>query len=108
MSIFQKLFGGTSKSKYDAVLNVCDLAMVRDEIIDFHKMVNAQAEAEGGKYLFQADYVAAWENFRDNPNTESARRLLNVAPTLSRYSEACVPGGDLFAANSFLKKRGLK
>jgi hypothetical protein len=61
MRIFKKLFGG---KKYDAVLNKCDLAMSRDEIIDFHKIVKAEAGAEGGAYLFPKKYFTAWEVFR--------------------------------------------
>ena len=53
MSIFQKLFGGSSKkssgsSQWDSVLAKADLALARDEIASMHSMVNAQAEKEGG------------------------------------------------------------
>jgi hypothetical protein len=106
MNFLHKVFGG--KAKHDAVLNKCDLTMARDEIIDFHKIVNAQGEAEGGSYVFPKAYIVAWEDFRDNPNIDSAQTLLEVAPTLLRYFEDCSPGGDLYATNTYLKEHGLK
>jgi hypothetical protein len=103
MSLFQRLFG--RKPQFDDVLNRCDLKMARDEIVNFHNIVNAQGEAEGGAYLFSKEYVAAWEAFRDSPNTENARTLLDVAPTLLQYFEGCQPGGFLYESNSYFKKR---
>jgi hypothetical protein len=47
----------------DAVLSKCDLSMARDEIIDFHKIINQQGEAEAGAYYFRKEYVKAWEAF---------------------------------------------
>ena len=105
MSIFQELFGG---AKYDAVLNKCDLAMARAEIIDFHKIMKAEGEAEGGAYLVTKEYLAAWETFRDNPNLDNARSLLEIAPPLLRYFEGCCPGGNLYTTNTYLKEHGLK
>jgi hypothetical protein len=105
MSILRKLFG--SRTKYETTLNKSDLLMARDEIADFHKTLNAQAEAEGGAYYFKNEYVATWEAFRDNPNIENARALLEVAPELLRYFEDCSPGGDLYATNSYLRKSKL-
>jgi hypothetical protein len=106
VSIIQKLFG--SKGKYDDVLNRCDLLMARDEILDFHKIVNAEGEAEGGAYYFKKEYVAAWETFRGNPNIDNARTLLEVAPKLIEYFEGCSPSGSFYATNQYLKKHGLK
>ena len=63
-----------------------------------------QGEAEGGAYLFRKEYVAAWEIFRDNPNLDSARTLLEIAPELLRYFEGCSPGGNLYTTNTYLKK----
>ena len=105
MSIFQRLFGGT---KHDAVLNKCDLAMTRDEIINFHNMANAEAAAKGGKNLFSKEYADAWITFRDNPTIDNAQNLLEVAPALRRYFEGCSPGGDLYTTATYLKKHGLK
>lgn len=103
MSIFQKLFG-KPKADPNAVLARCDLLMARDEIIDFHKIINAQGEAESGAYYFRNEYVAAWETFRDKPTVENARALLEVAPPLLRYFEDCVPGTSFYQSNAFLKK----
>lgn len=106
MPWYHKIFGG--KSKYDAVLNQCDLAMARDEIIDFHKIVNAQGEAEGGAYVFPQNYVAAWEHFRDSPTVDNARMLLEAAPSLLRYFEACSPGSSFYFTKTYVKDHGLK
>ena len=102
MGIFQKLFG--SKVNYDVVLCRCDLSMARDEIIDFHEIVNAKREAEGGAFVFTKEYVAAWQTFRDHPNINNAQTLLEVAPILLQYFEQCAPGGGLYATNAYRKK----
>lgn len=106
MTILHRLFGG--RSKHDDMLNMCDLAMVRDEIIDFHKIMKAEGEAEGGAYLVSKEYLAAWETFRDNPNIDNARTLLEIAPPLLSYFEGCCPGGGLYTTNSYLAKHDLK
>jgi hypothetical protein len=78
--------------------------MARDEIVDFHRITNTLAEAEGGAYYFKNEYIAAWEAFRDNPTIENARALLEVAPILLKYFEDCSPGGDIYATNTYLRK----
>ena len=112
MSIFQKLFGGSSKkssgsSQWHSVLAKADLALARDEIASMHSMVNAQAEKEGGAYYFKNEYVAAWEAFRDSPTIDTARVLLNVAPSLSQYFEMCSRGSSFYSTSRLLKERGL-
>jgi hypothetical protein len=92
MSIFQKLFGGSSKQssgsgQWDAVLAKTDLLMARDEIASMHRMLNAQGEKEGGAYYFKNDYVAAWEAFRDAPTVNTARALLDVAPLATVFRD---------------------
>lgn len=96
-----------AKAHWDAVLCKSNLSMTRDEIIDFHKMMNAQGEAEGGAYLFPKEYIAAWETFRDHPSIDNARALLEIAPELVRYFEDCSPGSDFYATNTYLKPHGL-
>lgn len=105
MSILQKLFGG--KTNGDALAN-CYLAMARDEIIGLHNMMNAEAAAKGGKHLFSKEYAAAWVTFRDDPNIDNARSLLEVAPPLAGYFESCSPGGSTYTAKTYLRKHGLK
>lgn len=74
---------------YDAVLASCDLVKARDEIIGFHKIVNAEAEARGESALFKQEYATAWAAFRDNPTIDSARTLLEVSPPLLQYFQLC-------------------
>jgi len=93
--------------QWDALLSKCDLLMARDEIADMHRKLNAQAEREGGEYIFKNDYVAAWEAFRDNPNIGTARELLDVAPLLLQYFEMCSPGSSFYSTSRYLKERGL-
>lgn len=114
MSIFQKLFGdsskkthGTKAGQWDAVLDKCDLLMARDEIADWHKMLNSQAEKKGEACYFKKEYAAAWASFRDRPTIDTARMLLDVAPPLLKYFEMCSPGSSFYSTNHFLKERGL-
>jgi hypothetical protein len=62
-----------------------DLMRVRDDMAYFHRMANAKAEREGGSAYFKTEYVMAWTAFRDDPNTQTASALLNVAPQLLPY-----------------------
>jgi len=112
MNVFHKLFGDPSKKgretkSWDAVLSKCDLLMARDEIAEMHKMLNAQGEREGGGYYFKEEYVAAWEALRDNPNIDTARALLNVAPELLQYFEMCSPGSSFYSTSRHLKENRL-
>ena len=91
----------------DAVLKKCDLVMVRDEIADMHRMFNAQAEKEGGKYIFPAVYAIAWQAFRDNPSIGAAAALLENAPQLLEYFEMCCPGHSFYVTARLLKDQGL-
>jgi hypothetical protein len=104
LSIFQKLFGG--KAKDDALAN-CDLAMARDEIIGLHNM-NAEAAAKGGKHLFSKVYAAVRVTFRNNPDIDNARALLQVAPPLASYFESCSPGGSTYTTKNYLRNHGLE
>jgi len=106
MSIFKKLFG--SKSKHYVVPANCDLVMVRDEIADMHKLMNSEAEKEGGSYVFEEKYVSAWEAFCANPTLDNAETLLEIAPMLIHYFESCAPGGSLYITSAYLNEHGLK
>ena len=90
------------------MLRKCDLLMTRDEIVDFHKTLNTQGEAEAGAYYFRNEYVTEWETFRDNPTVENAHALLEIAPPLLRYFEDCTPGTSFYKSNAFLKKYDVK
>ncbi len=114
MKIFQKLFGdplkrtrGAAVGPWDEVLGKCDLVMARDEIAEMHKLLNAEGGRAGGTYYFKNEYVAAWETFRDNPNIDTARELLEIAPPLLEYFEMCSPGTSFYSTHRFLKERGL-
>lgn len=114
MSIFHKLFGDSSKippasksGQWDAMLAKCDLLMARDEIMDWHKMMNEQAEKKGETCYFKNEYVAAWEPFRNRPTIDTARMLLNVAPWLLQYFEICSPDSSVYSTKRWLKERGL-
>jgi hypothetical protein len=114
MNIVHKLFGDTSKQmpeakagQWDTVLSKCNLPMARNEIANMHRMLNAQGERNGGGYYFKNEYVAAWETFRGNPNIDTARELLEVAPQLLQYFEMCSPGSSFYSTSQFLKERGL-
>jgi hypothetical protein len=111
MGILNKLFRGASNAgatQWDAILAECDLLMARDEILDMHRILREQAEREGGENFFKKEYVAAWELFRDNPNVDTARAFLSVAPMLRDYFEGCRPGGNFYLTNRYMKERGLK
>jgi hypothetical protein len=71
----------------DAMLKKSDLLMARDWIANMHNAGNAEAEKQGGQYYWAPEYVVAWEAFRDHPSVETARRLLKVAPHLTRLFE---------------------
>jgi hypothetical protein len=91
----------------DAVLARSDLPMVRDEILNLHKMFKEQAAKDGGTVAFKAEYVNAWYAFRDGPTISTARALLDNAPQLLEYFEMCSPGHDYFERTRFLKDRGV-
>jgi hypothetical protein len=82
--------------------------MARDEIADFHRMLNKQGDADGGSYVFKNEYVAALETFCREPNIDNARNLIEAAPPLLRYFEDCTPGNSSYEMNAYLKSRGLK
>jgi hypothetical protein len=110
MNIFQRLFGHSARApsaEWDVVLSTCDLSLARDEIADMHRITNAQAERQGGANYFKKEYVAAWEAFRDDPNIENARTLLNAAPPLLKYFEMCSPGHSFYSTDRYLRERGL-
>ena len=88
----------------EAVLRKCDFVMARDEIAEMHRRLNEQGQREGGTYCFKNDYVAAWYAFRDNPNIQTARAFLEVAPPILVYFQQCSPGGMLCEPNSFLAR----
>jgi hypothetical protein len=104
MGFFKKIFGDSR----DDVLAKSDMQMARDEIADFHKMVNERAAREGGEYLFKTEYVAAWQAFRDDPNINTARKFLDEAPNLLQYFQMCSPGHDFYTTSRSLKERGLQ
>jgi len=122
MGILKKLFSGRSEYdltqtaapgsdgciQRDAVLNECDLMMVRDTILEFHQRVKEQGERGGGEYVFRQEYVTAWNAFRDDPTIDNAQTLLEAAPHVRTFFESCLPGGDFYAMNTYLEKRGLK
>lgn len=81
--------------------------MVRDEILNLHKMMNAEAAKNGEKAVFKSEYVAAWQAFRDGPSIGTARALLSYAPQLLDYFEMCSPGHEFYERARFLKERGL-
>jgi hypothetical protein len=92
--------------QWDAVLNNCDLLMARQEIAQMHRNLNAEAQRKGGHYMFPQEYVAAWEAFREEPSIHTARVLLQVAPPLLQYFQACSPGSELYSTNRLLERRG--
>jgi len=91
----------------DAILSKSDLPMVRDEILNLHRMFNEQAAKDGGKMAFKTEYVDAWYAFRDGPTVNTARALLDNAPQLLEYFEMCCPGHDFYQRARFLKDRGV-
>jgi hypothetical protein len=112
MSIFQKLFRGSSKKapaskggQWDAVIGKSDLLMAREEIADMHRMIESRGEEEGGVYVFKKEYVAAWEAFRDRPTVDTARVLLDAAPQLVEYFEMCSPGSIFYLASRLRQER---
>jgi hypothetical protein len=89
----------------EEVLAKCDLAMVRDEIIDVHRMMNAEAAKNGEEAIFRNEYAAAWCAFRDRPTIATAQALLTFAPQLSEYFAMCSPGHEFYERARFLKAR---
>ena len=90
-----------------SALERSDLAMVRDEIVNLHQMMNAEAAKNGETAVFRKEYVAAWYTFSDAPTTATAQALLAVAPQLSDYFAMCPPGHEFYERARFLKERGL-
>lgn len=80
MNILRKLFAG--ESKYDAVLANCDLAMARDEIIDFHKMVKPPGEAEGG-------HISSGKNMSLHGKSFATTRTLTVPEPYWKSRQNC-------------------
>lgn len=66
----------------NAVLARSDLPMVREEILNLHRMFQDQAAKDGGKMIFKTEYVNAWHAFRDGPSVGTAQVLLDHAPQL--------------------------
>jgi len=84
-----------------------NLAMVRDEIINLHQMMNAEAAKNGETAAFRTEYVSAWYAFRDEPTIATAQALLALAPQLSEYFEMCSPGHEFYERAQLLKSHGL-
>jgi hypothetical protein len=91
----------------DAVLARSDLPMVRDEIVNLHRMFKDQAAKDGSTVAFKTEYVNAWYAFRDGPTVSTARVLLDNAPQLLEYFEMCCPGHDFYERTQFLRDRGV-
>jgi hypothetical protein len=96
-----------SEQSTEALLSKADLAMVRDEIINLHEMLKAEAAKTAEKAIFKTEYVDAWYAFRDGPTIVTAHALLAVAPQLSEYFAMCSPGHDFYERARFLKDRAL-
>jgi hypothetical protein len=78
-------------------LETCDFALARDEIADFFKLANAEANREGGEAIWKTEFVRGWEGFSTTPNSETARAWLGMAPEyatmIMTYLADCCPGG---------------
>jgi hypothetical protein len=89
------------------ILNQCDLAMVREELISMHQLFDTTAEGEGGQVIFKKDYVNVWQAFRECPSINNAEALLAIAPHLLEYFERCCPNHTYYQRNRYLKSRGI-
>jgi hypothetical protein len=97
----------TKDEHREAVLAQCDLAMVRDEIINFHQIAKTEAAKTGDEVVFKTEYVDAWYAFRDGPTIATAQALLAVAPQLSEYFARCSPDHEFYELTRFLKEHGV-
>ena len=92
--------------RWDAVLSKCDLVMARDEIAAVHKQLNEEAKRKYGEYVLKNENLTNLDAFCNNPNIETARAFLDVAPDALPYFEACSPGGGLYSTNRHISERG--
>ena len=88
---------GVKAGRWDDAINGCDFLMARDEIATLHRRLNEEAKQKSGEYLFTKEYVLVWDAFCNDPRIETARVLLNVAPSLLHHFQNCCPGGVLYA-----------
>ena len=64
----------------DLFLKDCDFVLARDEIVDFFRLATWQAKQEGKEALFKKTFLDGWYVFHANPNADTARTWLRMAP----------------------------
>jgi hypothetical protein len=98
---------------WDSVLSRCDLIMARDRIAEFYRLadwgafdsedIRQSIEKGEGAYYYAPKYIETWHAFRDYPNIETAKALLDILPSSLPYFENCCPGGLTYSI-----KRGFR
>jgi hypothetical protein len=73
--------------------------MVADEIRDTFEIDEKTGALRGQEALA---FLTAREEFLENPSTETAIPLLEVAPSFRSYFEGCKPGGPFYEAGRLL------
>ena len=76
----------------------CDFNLARDEIADFFKIADAEAQRQGqGGVAYKKEFVSGWHAFSANPCADTARAWLCAAPDYKNmiysYFIECCPGG---------------
>lgn len=92
----------------DAFLKDCDFKLARDEMADAFRFLEREAKQEGKEVWFKEGFVEGWDAFAANPNADTARAWLRVAPDhkamIQSYLVESCPGGT-WAYHAALKKR---
>jgi len=66
-------------------------------------MLNEEAEAKGGSYVYKREFVSCWEKFAANPSYETAVEFLEGAPEygslIFSFLAGSCPGGKYYRHN---------
>jgi hypothetical protein len=89
-------------AEWNSIVANADLRMTCAEIRRCVQAVQAEATKRGEVTYFKTEVTAAIEAFISDPNPDTASRLLDAAPPLRRYFEACSPGNDFYENNRLL------
>jgi hypothetical protein len=88
---------GEEKAVELFIFERCNFKLARDEIADFFKIADAEAERSGGSLIYKKEFVQGWSAFSTNPCADTARAWLHAAPDyknmIHSYLIECCPGG---------------
>jgi hypothetical protein len=83
----------------EIIFESCNFRLARDEIAAFFELAEKDAKLEGHDVFYPTEFVQGWQAFSANPNADTVRAWLHVAPAarevLHTYLIQCCPGGSL-------------